>query len=174
MIQILKELASHSIEINRHDKQITDALAKAPIYKKQGEVRVVFAKGGERVITVLAGGLEETVNTANPGDVIITNPTGEQYIIDQTKFLKRYEPKAGASDIYVAKGYCRAIDNPEGAPIQMMASWGEMQFGDTYCKIADTFDPITGEFGGQPYIIDRTSFEQTYVLAGQLVIFDEQ
>lgn len=48
----------------------------------------------------------------------------------------------------------------------MMASWGEMQFGDTYCKIADTFDPITGEFGGQPYIIDRTSFEQTYVLAG--------
>jgi len=150
------------LEISRHDERILKGLEVALLYKKQGEVRVQIAKGGEEVITMLAEGTTETKNVARPGDAIITNPGGEQYIIDAVKFNKRYEPKMGADGVYVAKGYCRAINNPFGAPITMMASWGEMQNGAVDCKLADTFDPETGKLGGQPYIIGFKEFSQTY------------
>lgn len=153
------------LEVDRHDPKIMDALAEAPIYRKQGEVRATIAQGGEVVVTKLADGTNETTNTANPGDAIITNPGGEQYIIPGDKFAKRYEPKAGAEGVFSARGYCRAIDNPFGSPITMMASWGEMQNGQTDCKIADTYDGATGALGGEPYIIGRAEFEQTYAPA---------
>jgi hypothetical protein len=44
------------------------------------------AKVGEQITTTLASGAKETVNTANEGDWIVTNPSGEQYIISQTVF----------------------------------------------------------------------------------------
>lgn len=156
-----------AIEVDRHDERIMQGLAEAPIYKKQGEVRASIAQGGEVVVTKLADGSTETRNTANPGDAIITNPGGEQYIIDAVKFGKRYEPKLGENGkpekgIFSAKGYCRAIDNPWGQPITMMASWGEMQNGARDAKIADTYDIETRTLGGEPYIIGRAEFVQTY------------
>lgn len=155
------------LEVDRHDQRIMDGLAEAPIYKKQGEVQASIAQGGEVVVTKLADGSTETRNTANPGDAIITNPGGEQYIIDSVKFGKRYEPKVGedgkpVEGVFSAKGYCRAIDNPFGSPITMMASWGEMQNGARDAKIADTYDMETRALGGEPYIIGRAEFMQTY------------
>jgi hypothetical protein len=151
-----------STEVDRHDERITKSIEGAPIYKKQGEVRAQIAQGGEVIITKLADGTTETRNTAQLGDAIITNPGGEQYIIGTDKFAKRYEPKQGEEGVFVAKGYCKAIDNPFGAPITMLASWGEMQNGQVDCKIADIFDPTTQELGGEPYIIGLSEFQQTY------------
>lgn len=150
------------VEVDRHDEKILTGLETAPVYRKQGEVKAVIAQGGEIVITKLADGSTETKNTAKTGDAIITNPGGEQYIIDEVKFNKRYEAKPGEEGVYLAKGHCKAISNPWGQPITMMASWGEMQNGQADCKIADTFDIQTQAFGGEPYIIGLKEFNQTY------------
>lgn len=155
------------LTVDRHDPVIMQGLVDAPIYRKQGEVRATIAQGGETVVTKLADGTTETNNTAKPGDAIITNPGGEQYIIDAVKFGKRYEPKLGEDGtvqdgVFAAKGYCKAIDNPFGSPITMMASWGEMQNGQRDAKVADTYDIDTKALGGEPYIIGRVEFNQTY------------
>ena len=173
LVQALKEPPSRfnrleglamptQLTVDRHDPQVMNGLANAQLYRKQGEVRAEMADGGEVVVTKLADGSHETRNTAKPGDIIVTNPGGEQYIIDSVKFNKRYEPKSGHPGVYVAKGYCRAIDNPWHQPITMLASWGEMQNGQSDCKIADTYDPDTRELGGEPYIIGLKEFKNTY------------
>jgi hypothetical protein len=156
------EFESKAKEIDRHDEKLLQGLQEAPVYKKQGEVRAQIAAGGEEVVTTLADGSVETKNKAEQGDAIITNPGGEQYVIKADKFVKRYEAKAGEEGVYSAKGYCRAIDNPYGEPITMMASWGEMQNGQIDCKIADTYDLETQQVGGEPYIIGRAEFNDTY------------
>lgn len=150
------------LEVNRHDARIMQGLEEAPIYMKQGEVKADIAQGGEVVVTKLADGSTETRNTANKGDAIVTNPGGERYIIDAVQFGKRYKPKVGEDGVFSAKGCCRAIDNPFGSPITMMASWGEMQNGARDAIIADTYDLDTGTMGGEPYIIGRAEFVQTY------------
>ena len=150
------------ITIDRHDPLIINGLKEAQIYRKQGQVNALIAQGGETITTKLADGTVETKNTAKPGDAIVTNPGGEQYIIGAEKFIKRYEPKEGEEGVFVAKGYCKAIDNPWEQPVTMMASWGEMQNGQPDCKMADTYDPVENSLGGEPYIIGLSEFNQTY------------
>lgn len=149
-------------EVDRHDPIITEGIEKAPIFKKKGEVMAQVAMGGETIETILADGTKETTNTAEVGDFIITNPGGERYIVKPDKFNKRYGPKEGVEGVYEAKGYCKAIKNPTGENVKIMASWGEIQTGDSECMFADTYDPETNTLGGEPYIIEKTAFEQTY------------
>lgn len=134
-------------EIDRKSPEIMGALAGANVFKKQGQVLAHRAKAGEQITTTLASGSKETVNTANEGDWIVTNPSGEQYIISQEKFKSRYEA-TGEDGVYGAKGHCRAIVNPFGEPIEIMASWGEPQTGDERCMIADTCDGNGENMGG--------------------------
>ena len=147
-------------QIERKSPEIMNALAKAPIYKKQGQIKARTATAGEEITTTLEGGTKETVNKAGAGDWIIINPNGEQYIISEKKFLDRYEATT-KSGIYSAKGYCRAIQNPFGKPIEIMASWGSPQTGDERCLIADTCDE-NGKVDGEPYLIDADAFANTY------------
>lgn len=149
-------------EIDRHASEIMEGLVNAPIYKKQREVRVEIAKGGEEIITKLADGTFETKNIAQAGDAIVTNPGGERYIVPGMNFVKEYQPKIGEEGLFFEKGCCKVIDNPFNVPITMMASWGEMQNGAADCKLADTYDLETRTMGGEPYIIARAEFEQTY------------
>ena len=147
-------------KIDRKASEIMQALAEAPVYKKQGRVQARVASPGEQITTTLASGAKETVNTANEGDWIMTNPSGEQYIISEQKFFGRYE-KTGEDGIYQAKGYCRAIKNPFGKPIEIMASWGSPQTGDENCMVADTCD-ANGKVDGEPYLIEDKAFAETY------------
>jgi hypothetical protein len=148
-------------KIDRKSQEIMQALAQAPLYKKQGMVTARMAQAGEQITTKLTGDKTETVNTAAAGDWVVTNPSGEQYIISEQKFLARYERVDLAASVYSAKGYCRAIQNPFGEPIEIMASWGSPQNGDANCMIADTCDS-NGSCDGEPYLIDSNSFSQTY------------
>ena len=93
----------------------------------------------------------------------MTNPSGEQYIISKDKFFSRYE-QTDQEGIFSAKGYCKAIRNLYGRPIEIMASWGSPQTGDENCLIADTCDENGGNLGGEPYLIDGNSFTETYAL----------
>lgn len=147
-------------KIDRKAAEIMKALAEAPVYKKQGRVQARKAVPGEQVTTTLASGAKETVNTANEGDWVMTNPSGEQYIISEKKFFGRYE-ETDEPSVYAAKGYCRAIKNPFGEPIEIMASWGEPQTGDENCMVADTCD-ADGNVDGEPYLIEAKAFAETY------------
>ncbi len=148
-------------KVDRKASEIMQALSIAKIFKKHGEVRARVAIAGEEIITILKSGVKETMSKAVAGDWVVTNPSGEQYVISEVKFLNRYEP-TGKDGVYQAKGYCRAITNPFGTPIEIMASWGEPQFGDKNCFIADTCDEIGGNRGGEPYIIEAAVFAETY------------
>lgn len=152
-------------KINPKSPEIMAALARAPIFKKQVRVQARPAVEGEQIATKLANGSHETTHTAKAGAWVMTNPSGEQYIISKEKFFDRYEP-TDAAGIYRARGYCRAIPNPFGKPIEIMASWGAPQTGDEHCLIADTCDANGGNMGGEPYLIDGKVFAQTYAPAG--------
>ena len=146
--------------VERKSPEIIGALAEAPFYKKQGRVEARPAKPDEKITTTLEDGTKETVNKANEGDWIVTNPSSEQYIISKQKFLDRYEA-TNEDNVYIAKGYCRAIPNPFGKPIEIMASWGSPQTGDERCLIADTCD-ASGKCDNEPYLIDADAFTKTY------------
>lgn len=146
--------------VDRKAPEVMAALAEAPIFKKQGLVKARPALPGEKIVTKLASGAEETVNTAGEDDLVMTNPSGEEYIISRQKFLGRYE-ETSESGVYSAKGYCRAIRNPFSKPIEIMAEWGEPQQGDQNCMIADTCD-AEGKLTGEPYIIEDKAFQETY------------
>ena len=148
-------------QIDRKSADIMTALSTASVFQKQGLVEARPAIAGEKLETKLASGASETNNTANEGDWIVTNPAGEQYIISEQKFLSRYEP-TDTDGTYKAKGSCRAIKNPFGTPIEIMASWGEPQTGDENCMIADTCNADGDNMGGEPYLIDGAAFAETY------------
>ncbi len=148
-------------KIDRKSTEIMSVLAQAPVFKKQGTVKARLAVLGEQISTVMSNGKLETINQASADDWVITNPSGEDYLIAASMFFSRYE-ETFKDGIYSAKGYCRVIKNPYGAPIEIMASWGELQFGDENCYIADTCDADGGDMGGEPYIIEVSAFAQTY------------
>ncbi len=148
-------------KIDRKSPAIMSALAAAPLFKKQGTVRARAAKDGEVIETILGSGDFETENVAVLGDWIVTNPTGEQYIISGSKFFDRYED-TDENGVFAARGYCRAIPNPEGVPIEIMASWGTPQMGDENCLVADTCDENGENMGGEPYLIEGDAFAVTY------------
>ena len=146
--------------IERKSTEILSALSSAPVFKKQGQVNARPATKGEAVTTTLASGVKETENTANEGDWIVTNPSGEQYIISGKKFEDRYE-STETEGVYAARGYCRAIPNPFGESIEIMASWGSPQTGDEHCLIADVCD-ANSNMDNEPYLIEGDAFGQTY------------
>ena len=61
-------------------------------FAKFARIQAQCAKGGEVIETVLSDGTKETLNTANAGDWIVTNPGGEKYVVPAAKFPKKYEP----------------------------------------------------------------------------------
>lgn len=134
---------------------------KAVMYRKFATVRFVRAKGGEIVITTLANGLEETRNIATEGDVIVTNPGGEKYIVDGATFDKKYSDNGDGTA--TARGRVLAFQNPMEAPIEGVAPWGETQRGDANCVLAISVDANGKPSLGDTYIIGATEFGDTYV-----------
>lgn len=149
-------------KIDIRTPEILDLLAHAPLYKKQGRVHARPAMLGEKIVTVLASGVEETANIAKTGDWIIMNPSGEKYIVPEKKFLDRYE-QTHEDGVFQAKGYCRAIKNPHNEPIEIMAPWGTPMVGDEDCVIADVCDAEGNNMRREPYLIEGKAFEETYI-----------
>ncbi|HTB48745.1 MAG TPA: PGDYG domain-containing protein [Verrucomicrobiae bacterium] len=116
------------------------------------------------------GGLKETVNTAEEGDLIVTNPGGEEYVLKSDNFGKRYEATE-EEGIFRAKGMARAFQNPTGGDIKIMAPWGEEQFGNAACMIATVYDPEQlNVIGPDRYIIGHEEFLATYAPVEQAPI----
>lgn len=147
--------------IDRKSKEILQALAAAPLYKKIDTVKARPATAGEVIHTIVNDKKVETTNVAKETDFVVTNASGEQYIISAETFFSRYEASKDEG-VYTATGYCRAIKNPAGEPIEIFASWGEPQYGDEHCFIADICNSEGEAMAGEPYIIDATAFATTY------------
>jgi hypothetical protein len=159
-IKARKEAASVT-ELDLQSEDITSMLSEAPIYKKTAVVDAVRATEPTVVETVLADGTVETENVAQPGDYIVTNPGGEQYVMSGEKFTERYTPKGDGS--YQAKGSVRVIQNPTGAPISITAPWGEKQYGDERCYVVSAHDPYNpDDVSTDRYIVGYEEFNETY------------
>jgi len=155
---------SDVIILDLSSEEINEAFANAPLYLKKAIVKARTATPGQQVKTILANGTEETVNSAQEGDIIVTNPGGEEYILKFEKFSARYEA-LDDQGTFRAKGVIRAITNPIGKSISVKAPWGEEQFGDAECIVAATYDPLRpDEVSTDRYIIGKEEFLATYKL----------
>ena len=70
---------------------VSDLLAngkKIVYYAKTARISARPGVVGEKIVTTLANGHQETVNVAKAGDMVATNPGGEQYIISAETFKK--------------------------------------------------------------------------------------
>lgn len=126
------------------EKVWTELLAAAPVYANVYGKNVIVhmrpAIPGERIETILADGTLETVNMAGENQVVITNPGGEQYILDAAKAARRYAP-TDEPGMHRARGMVRALTNLTGYSVAIRAPWGAFQCQGPDCKIAALFDP---------------------------------
>jgi len=101
----------------------------APCFRKTATipvVNVVFAEGGEEIITLQpddGGKFIESKNIAGPGDAIVTRSPGDSYI--PKKFVNNFEIDPNNPAEYRSKNFGRAILQTE--PVVIAAPWGEDQ-----------------------------------------------
>lgn len=145
---------SRSGKFNPHSPEMDEALASAPLYEKKARVTMRVAAPGEKLSTVLRDGTVETTRVLEGGEAIVKNPMGEEYAMGMDKFTSRY---AQDGDEWRATGEVKAVKNPTGENITIVAPWGEEQHGGPDCYIAcnpqDTKDR---------YIIGGEEFARTY------------
>ena len=103
----------------------------------------------------------ETINTANPGDAIITGKKGERYVVSAEDFDKLYEPLTDENGVitdgrYLPKNVVKCMKNPTSQEIIIDAPWGGKQTGGADCMIVES------QINGDRYLIERGAFEMTY------------
>lgn len=165
-IRKIETTGTKYLQIERKSPEILALISESPVYKKVGEVHARPAVEGEIITTTLSSGEEETSKTAKSDEFLVTNATGEQYLIPRSVFLERYQ-STDQVGIYTAHGFCKAVPNPYGKPIEILASWGSPQRGDESCFIADTCD-ADGKLKGEPYLIAAEVFAETYTFVKAL------
>jgi hypothetical protein len=126
-------------------------------YKKFGNVNARRLRYPEKIFTFTIGtnGKElETIRVGKPGDYVVKNPTGEEYIIDKDIFETRYTHKF--FNIYIPKGEIKAIEYL-GSDMNFYAGWGEkmiLRKGDYLASPSPLYNEI--------YRIGRFEFFKTY------------
>ena len=124
-------------------------------------VKIQARKGilGEEIVTKMSNGHIETKSVVKTeGDMIITNPSGEQYRISAEMFEKRYTPDTEKAGWYFSKPVPQTmmfIDED----ISFKAHWGE----DMHIKAGGVLN-ITDMERGEIYGIQLPEFKETYVL----------
>lgn len=146
------------IEVDLSLARATDLFNGASVYRKNVVITAEQVEESQNLETVLANGLVETTRVVPAGEWIITNPGGEQYAIGDEKFKSRYE-KDG--DKYRAKGLIKAIKNFTNGDVEIIAPWGEKQYGDKKCYFAVALDE-NGNLTKDRYIIGNDEFLETY------------
>ena len=133
----------------------------APFYKKVATVTARPAVDGEKIVTIMADGHDETKNTAKKGDYLVTNPSGEQYLVPGDKFLTKYQLVEGHTYAPIA-GPVRVIFVTTN--VAFIASWEEEQ------RIKSGGVIVNNQ--GSVYGIQGPEFAETYALcdeAGNLI-----
>lgn len=145
--------------LNQHVNQVKH-------YKKFAKVKAHQSKGGEQIQTKLDGRNETEVRTTNPGDWVVSNveSQGEQQIVDDKTFQKRYDAANPKEDIYSPKGanfFGVVYDGSLGDNITFAPpNWGGSTMNITKGYMIGGPDPKN--FGADFYGIDPTAFQKTY------------
>ncbi len=139
-------------EFKRLDPRQVDFSA-GRLARKCARVRARPAIREEQIASEMDDGFRETTNTARPGDYIVENPGGEEYVMSGDEFEQRYR-KTDVEDVY----------EPTSAPVRVVtldenvrfdAPWGEeMRIRAGGVLIANSPDEIYG--------IQREEFDKTY------------
>lgn len=134
--------------------------AKMGQYAKFARIQARQGVLGEVLETKMANGLVETTNKVqldektNEPDWIVTNPSGEQYLLKDSTFKKKYEVLDEFNSIYKPKGGVQIfIQIPDN--ISFTAPWGEemnIEKGG-YLNITDKNDI---------YGVQEKEFKETY------------
>ena len=128
-------------------------------------VEVEFSDTTQEIKTIITeeDGTErvEAINTANPGDAIITGKKGERYAVGAEDFNKLYEPLTDENGVitdgrYLPKNIVKCMKNPTGQEIIIDAPWGGEQTGGADCMIVES------QINGDRYLIEIGAFEMTY------------
>lgn len=106
-----------------------------------------------KVVTVTSDG-KETENTAQNGDIVMSGPSAEKYVIKQAKFSKMYQGKIG-EDVVPEQNPRMVAEYTGKEPVTFKASWGE----DMILKPGDY---LVKEGEGAYYRIAKKEYEQTY------------
>lgn len=159
------KLTVASAKGNKAAELFAQALANGDIrrYVKYGVVKARPAIEDEIVITIVKG-KEETRNKAKKDDMVVMNPSNEQYIIDAKKFAARYtkDDKLDKTwTLYEAKGECFGF-RYKGPSFKFTAPWGELMLVENGDMIVST----SPEGGNDIYRIEKDAFKSTYKLAG--------
>lgn len=107
------------------------------------------------VTTMLDG--KETVNVANPGDIVMCGPRGEKYVVRMEKMGQLYERSKEDPYIVMVKPEKRMVAEYNGAAGEFIAPWGELM------KI-NPGDYVVREDKGKYYRIERSVFNETYII----------
>lgn len=165
------EEAPQRIDLN--SGEFTEMFVGAPTYRKTVTVRAWPAKPGQLVDTVLADGTRETrSHVAEAGDMIVHNFKGEEYVVSQEDFAKRYK-ETDSPGLYRSTGVCRILTNTTGHDVVINAPWGNEQFGEPNCVFAAEVDE-NGFPTDDRYIIGRSEFNLTYRSEPALLLQQQQ
>lgn len=143
--------------------EFADALGQAPIAAKTAVVQAFQVTSGGTISTVLAGGFVETTNVYSPGDWVLTNPGGEQYVMSDSQFETRYVPHQNPG-WFAPRWQIRAVQYVGDDTIEILAPWGEPMVGQPGCFIAEVI-PDTSDLTQRStdrYLIDEQAFQDTY------------
>lgn len=110
-------------------ERITDKSIVPGNYVKSTTITARKGVIGERISTITSNDLQETENVVSKDsngnvDWIVTNVTGEQYIVKDSVFNEKYEPDEGAPDVFKPKGK-PIVAGQIHENISFIAPWGE-------------------------------------------------
>lgn len=112
----------------------------------------------QRVVTITSDG-KETENTAAQGDVILSGPSSETYVIKATKFAKLYQGKLG--ETVIPEQNPRQVARYTGEQtVTFMAPWGESM-------VLKPGDYLVRDGDAGYYRIAQKEYEETYNPPGQ-------
>jgi hypothetical protein len=152
------EVENKAVDIfKRADKD--NALLK---YKKSGVIQVKEVTPGTEIQTIINGQLE-TKNIAQEGDFLVTNSTGEVYLLSTSKLNDRYtflgKSEYGPDvELWTARGIAWAIQYTGDESFTFKAPWNE----DMLCNPGDFIvSPVRGQYT-DVYRIEQSIMDVTY------------
>ena len=138
-------------------------------YRKFAKVKARQSAGGEEVQTKLNGRDESEVRTTQPNDWVVSNieSQGENQIVDDKTFRKRYDVANPKGDIYSPKAaeFFGVVYNGE------KISFAPPNWGGDIMHIENGYmigGPNPNEFNKDFYGIDPVAFSKTYKTADQV------
>ena len=158
--EFLKKEEFKVVDVKDYINELCEKDKEVKQYQKFQKVNAVQGEPGQEVITKMANGLEETKNvvkidekTGEPG-WIVTNPSGEQYIVEDSKFTARYDVENAKNGVYEPKFEpIKAIEIEDN--ITFTAPWGEkMNIAKGGYLVINSPDDIYG--------IQKEEFFETY------------